>query len=84
MINAADTKNNGGGALVKTFIKATTTAASAALATLLAIGAPSMSAAATFVYVSAAEDATIDAYVMDTKTGALTLGANWIEIVELK
>ena len=57
---------------MKTFIKATTTAASAALATLLTIGAPSMSAAATFVYVSAAEDATIDAYVMDTKTGALT------------
>jgi 6-phosphogluconolactonase len=55
---------------VKT-IKATTTAASAALAALLAIGAPSMSAAATFVYVSAAEDATIDAYAMDAKTGAL-------------
>ena len=35
--------------LVKTFIRATTTAASAALATLLTIGAPSMSAAATFV-----------------------------------
>jgi 6-phosphogluconolactonase len=31
-----------------------------------------MSVAATFVYVSDAEDATIDAYVMDTKTGALT------------
>ncbi len=30
-----------------------------------------MSAAATFVYVSGAEDATIDAYVMDAKTGAL-------------
>jgi 6-phosphogluconolactonase len=57
---------------VKTSIKATTTAASAALATLLTIGAPSMSAAATFVYVSDAEDATIDAYVMDAKTGALT------------
>ena len=57
---------------MKTFIRATTTAASAALATLLAIGAPSMSAAATFVYVSDAEDATIDAYLMDTKTGALT------------
>jgi 6-phosphogluconolactonase len=55
---------------VKTPIK-TTTAASAALAALLAIGAPSMSAAATFVYVSGAEDATIDAYVMDAKTGAL-------------
>lgn len=46
-------------------------AASAALAALLAIGAPSMSAAATFVYVSDAEDATIDAYAMDAKTGAL-------------
>ena len=57
---------------MKTFIRATTTAASAALATLLTIGAPSMSAAATFVYVSDAEDATIDAYLMDTKTGALT------------
>jgi 6-phosphogluconolactonase len=57
---------------VKTLIRATTTAASAALATLLTIGAPSMSAAATFVYVSDAEDATIDAYLMDTKTGALT------------
>jgi 6-phosphogluconolactonase (cycloisomerase 2 family) len=31
-----------------------------------------MSAAATFVYVSDAEDATIDAYVRDAKTGALT------------
>jgi 6-phosphogluconolactonase len=31
-----------------------------------------MCAAATFVYVSDAEDATIDSYVMDTKTGALT------------
>lgn len=48
-----------------------TTAASAALAILLMLGASSMSAAATFVYVSAAEDATIDAYVMNTKTGAL-------------
>jgi 6-phosphogluconolactonase len=55
-----------------TFIKEPTIAASAALATLLTIGAPSMSAAATFVYVSDAEDATIDAYVMDAKTGALT------------
>lgn len=54
------------------FIKATTTAASAALAILLTIGAPSMSAAATFVYVSEAEDATIGAYLMDTKTGTLT------------
>jgi len=57
---------------VKNSIKATTTAASAALATLLTIGAPSISAAATFVYVSDAEDATIDAYVMDARTGALT------------
>ena len=31
-----------------------------------------MSVAATFVYVSDAEDGTIDSYVMDTKTGALT------------
>jgi 6-phosphogluconolactonase len=56
---------------VRTFIKTTTTAASAALAILLTIGAPSMSAAATFVYVSEAEDATIGAYLMDAKTGAL-------------
>jgi 6-phosphogluconolactonase len=52
--------------------KATTTAASAALAILLTIGVPAMSAASTFVYVSDAEDSTIDAYVMDLKTGALT------------
>ena len=57
---------------MKTSITAMTTGASFALATLLAIGAPSMSAAATFVYVSDAEDATIDAYVMDAKTGALS------------
>jgi len=57
---------------VKTTLTSITTAASAALAVLLTLGAPSMSAAATFVYVSNAEDATIDAYVMDTKTGALT------------
>jgi 6-phosphogluconolactonase len=56
---------------MKTPIKATTTAASAALAALLMIGSSSMSAAATFVYVSDAEDAAIDAFVMDTKTGAL-------------
>jgi 6-phosphogluconolactonase len=49
-----------------------TTVASVALAIPLAIGIPSMSAAATFVYVSDAEDATIDAYVMDAKTGELT------------
>ena len=57
---------------MKTPIKATTIAISAALAALLTIGASSMSAAATFVYVSDAEDATIDAYVMDANTGALT------------
>jgi 6-phosphogluconolactonase len=49
-----------------------TTFAGAALATLLTIGMPSMSEAATFVYVSDAVDATIDAYVMDAKTGSLT------------
>ena len=42
---------------------------------MLMLGVPTMSAAATFVYVSDAEDATIDAYVMDTKTGALTTAA---------
>jgi 6-phosphogluconolactonase len=58
---------------MKTPIKATTTTAvSAALATVLTIGLPSVSAAATFVYVSDADDATIDAYVMDVSTGALT------------
>jgi 6-phosphogluconolactonase len=57
---------------VKTSIKATTTAAIAALAAQLTIGAPTMSAAATFVYVADADDATIDAYAMDMKTGALT------------
>ena len=57
---------------MKTPIKAAmTTVVSAALAALLTIGVPSMCAAATFVYVSDAEDATIDAYAMDTKTGAL-------------
>lgn len=48
------------------------TVASAAIAILLTLGAFSMSAAATFVYVSDADDATIDGYVMDSKTGALT------------
>ena len=57
---------------MKTPTKATTTTASAALAALLTIGTPSMSAAATFVYVSDAEDGAIDAYAMDAKTGALT------------
>jgi hypothetical protein len=50
-----------------------TTFASAALFALLTIGMTSMSEAATFVYVSDAVDATIDAYVMDAKTGTLTL-----------
>jgi hypothetical protein len=57
---------------VNTSAAAITTFAGAALATLLTIGMPSMSGAATFVYVSDAVDATIDAYVMDAKTGALT------------
>jgi 6-phosphogluconolactonase len=49
-----------------------TTFARAALVTLLTIGMLSMSKAATFVYVSSAADATIDAYFMDAETGALT------------
>jgi 6-phosphogluconolactonase len=55
-------------------IKAATTrtAARAALAILLTMGVPSTSTAATFVYVSNADDATIDAYAMDVSTGALT------------
>jgi 6-phosphogluconolactonase len=57
---------------VKKPITVTTIVVSAALAALLTIGASSMSAAETFVYVSDAEDATIDAYVMDANTGALT------------
>ena len=51
---------------------ATATTVSAALAALFTIGVPSVSAAATFVYVSDADDATIDAYTMDVRTGALT------------
>ena len=43
-----------------------------ALALLSVIGATSMSAAKTFVYVSNAQDGNIDAYTMDTGTGALT------------
>lgn len=50
-------------------IKAATRNA-AALAILLTMGVPST--AATFVYVSDADDATIDAYAMDVSTGALT------------
>jgi 6-phosphogluconolactonase len=57
---------------VKMSVKATAIAASAALAIVLMIGAPTMSLAATFVYVSDADDAAIDAYVMDTKSGTLT------------
>jgi 6-phosphogluconolactonase len=47
-------------------------AASLALALLFAIGATSLGAAKTFVYVSNAQDGNIDAYAMDTATGALT------------
>jgi 6-phosphogluconolactonase len=47
-------------------------ATSVALALLFVIGVTSMSAAKTFVYVSNAQDGNIDAYVMDTGTGALT------------
>jgi 6-phosphogluconolactonase len=57
---------------MRTPIGSTMTVASAAIAILLTLGAFSMSAAATFVYVSDADDASIDAYVLDTKTGALT------------
>jgi 6-phosphogluconolactonase len=49
-----------------------TAVARVVLAIVLTLGASSMSVAATFVYVSDAEDATIDSYVMNTKTGALT------------
>ena len=47
-------------------------ATSLMLALLFAIGVSSMSAARTFVYVSNAQDGTIDAYSMDTGSGALT------------
>jgi 6-phosphogluconolactonase len=47
-------------------------AASFAVALLFVTGAASMSVAATFVYVSNAQDGNIDAYIMDTSTGALT------------
>jgi len=53
-------------------VKKSRTGATVSLAAMLMLGVPAMSAAATFIYVSDAEDATIDAYVMDTKTGALT------------
>ncbi len=47
-------------------------ATSLALALLFTIGATSICAAKTFVYVSNAQDGNIDAYTMDTSTGALT------------
>ena len=47
-------------------------ATSVALALLFVIGVTSMSMAKTFVYVSNAQDGNIDAYSMDTSTGALT------------
>ena len=47
-------------------------ATSVALALLFVIGVTSMSMARTFVYVSNAQDGNIDAYIMDTSTGALT------------
>src|SRR3974377_1164110 len=53
-------------------VKKSRRGATVSRAGMLMLGVPTMSAAATFVYVSDAEDATIDAYVMDTKTGALT------------
>ena len=46
-------------------------ATSVALALLSVIGATSMSAAKTFVYVSNAQDGNIDGYTMDAGTGAL-------------
>src|SRR2546429_4163653 len=47
-------------------------ATSVALALLFVIGVTSMSVAKTFVCVSNAQDGNIDAYIMDTSTGALT------------
>ena len=47
-------------------------ATSVALALLFVFGVTSMSAAKTFVYVSNAQDGNIDAYTMDTGSGALT------------
>lgn len=47
-------------------------ATSLALALLFAIGATSICAAKTFVYVSNAQDGNIDAYTMDTSSGSLT------------
>jgi 6-phosphogluconolactonase len=65
-------RQSAGRETVKTPLIVTTAVARAVLAIVLTLGASSMSVAATFVYVSDAEDATIDSYVMDTKTGALT------------
>ena len=48
-------------------VKKSRTGATVSLAAMLVLGVPTMSAAATFVYVSDAEDATIDAYVMDRR-----------------
>jgi 6-phosphogluconolactonase (cycloisomerase 2 family) len=53
-------------------MKTPRSATSLALALLLAIGATSLCAAKTFVYVSNAQDGNIDAYAMDAGTGALT------------
>ncbi|HZP77046.1 MAG TPA: beta-propeller fold lactonase family protein [Pseudolabrys sp.] len=54
-------------------MKATTImAASLALAAASTLATPSASLAKTFVYVSNAEDGTIDAYVLDLKSGTLT------------
>jgi 6-phosphogluconolactonase len=47
-------------------------AAGVALALLFVAGVTSMSEAKTFVYVSNAQDGNIDAFLMDTTTGALT------------
>ena len=47
-------------------------AASLAAAFLFVTGAASMSVAKTYVYVSNAQDGNIDAYIMDTGSGALT------------
>jgi 6-phosphogluconolactonase len=47
-------------------------ATSVALALLFVFGVTSMSAAKTFVYVSNAQEGNIDAYIMDTGSGALT------------
>jgi len=65
-------RQSAGRETVKTPLIFATAVARAVLAIVLTLGASSMSVAATFVYVSDAEDGTIDSYVMDTKTGALT------------